>query len=57
MSELWVLPLAAGAAGAAGLLLAVKHLNGAAASLRDSMRPLRVQRTTDRLRRSGDRSL
>ena len=57
MSDLWALPLVVGAAGAAGLLFAVKRLNDAAASLRDSMRPLRLQRASDSLRRSADRSL
>lgn len=52
-----MLPLVVGVAGAAGLLFAVKRLNDTTASLRDSMRPLRLHRANDRLRRSGDRAL
>lgn len=42
LSDVWLVPLGVGAAGALALVLAIRKLNSAAESLRESMRPLRV---------------
>lgn len=46
MSELWLLPLAVGGAGALALAVLIHKLNDAVSELHRSMRPLRVRRTT-----------
>jgi hypothetical protein len=56
LNDIWLLPLGVSAAGALILAAAAKKLNDAAASLRESMRPLRT-RTPATGRSARDRTL